>query len=66
MYGDAITISTVDHSNENADLASAGPLIGGGAIKVASIVAYDRTRRTSSSAPRLTSAVHARRAIRIA
>jgi hypothetical protein len=39
--GDAITISVVNHSNENANLVSAGPLIGGGAVKVVPIVAYE-------------------------
>lgn len=38
--GRAITISAVHKKNENADLVSAGPLVGGGSAKVTSLTAF--------------------------
>jgi hypothetical protein len=38
--GRAITISVVHKDNENADLVSAGPVVGGGSTKVASFTAF--------------------------
>ena len=39
--GTAITITAVHKDNEIADLVSAGPIVGGGSVKVASLTSYE-------------------------
>jgi hypothetical protein len=39
--GTAITFSAVHHENETADLVSAGPIVGGGSVKVPSLTVYE-------------------------
>lgn len=39
--GQAFTISVVHKKNDNADLVSAGPVVGGGSTTVASVTVYE-------------------------